>query len=369
MGNPYSSVSVSDYNTNPPSDDGSQTVANSVTWAKHKVKLGDPLKDAIENINTNILAAFLTNIGAVTTGKPSNYTALEADRGKLFKVTNETTITALAAATAGDGFINGALNSNATDVVTVTGSGSEKIGGEDNIFLYPGESIWWVCDGANNQILIDNRDKTRPGTIVFGVFSVAEPGYILCTGGTIGNSSSGATTAKEYTKKLFNKVKDCSPNNGTEDFDSNDSVTLPDMRGRALAGNDDLGGSSAGTVTAANADTLGGLVGTETQAASGSVGTTGSTSISEANLPSSATATLNGEFTSWDAGSLPSGGTTSCEIGTTNPPSASNNVTTVSYTLGSLGSGTGHTHSGGSFAGSPTNIVQPTFFCGAQIKL
>ena len=57
---PYTSVSISGYNSSPPPDDGSQTSANKVEWAKHKTKIGDPLKTLAEAINTNVLAAFAT---------------------------------------------------------------------------------------------------------------------------------------------------------------------------------------------------------------------------------------------------------------------------------------------------------------------
>ena len=69
--NPYSSVSISGYNSAPPPDDGSQTSANRVEWAKHKTKLNDPIKTLSEGINTQALAAFaalsLTDVTVVTT--------------------------------------------------------------------------------------------------------------------------------------------------------------------------------------------------------------------------------------------------------------------------------------------------------------
>lgn len=58
MSSPYTPVSVSGYNSSPPSDDGSEVASNQLTWAKHKTKLGDPLKIAIEAIDTNTAAAF-----------------------------------------------------------------------------------------------------------------------------------------------------------------------------------------------------------------------------------------------------------------------------------------------------------------------
>lgn len=82
--NPYSSVSISGYNSSPPPDDGSQTSANKVEWQKHKSKLTDPLKTLIESVNTNALAAF--NDLALQTAFISTTTATiaEADWGELY---------------------------------------------------------------------------------------------------------------------------------------------------------------------------------------------------------------------------------------------------------------------------------------------
>lgn len=66
MGTKYSTVTVSGYNSSAPSDDGSQTAANQVTWAKSKTKLGDPLKTAIESINTALVTALDSSVRAVT---------------------------------------------------------------------------------------------------------------------------------------------------------------------------------------------------------------------------------------------------------------------------------------------------------------
>lgn len=56
--NPYTSVSISGYNSSPPPDDGTTGANNTVKWTFHKSKLGDPIKTLSEAINTNVLAAF-----------------------------------------------------------------------------------------------------------------------------------------------------------------------------------------------------------------------------------------------------------------------------------------------------------------------
>lgn len=64
----YSSVTVSGYNSSPPPDDGSSGSDNQVTWAKIKTKLSDPVKTAVESINTNVASAFTASDAAWAAG-------------------------------------------------------------------------------------------------------------------------------------------------------------------------------------------------------------------------------------------------------------------------------------------------------------
>jgi len=61
--NPFTSPTISGYNTSPPSDDGSQTSANRVEWAKHKTKLSDPVKTLAEAGVSASNTAFATVAG------------------------------------------------------------------------------------------------------------------------------------------------------------------------------------------------------------------------------------------------------------------------------------------------------------------
>lgn len=54
----YSTPSISNYNDNPPSDDGSETADNEITWSKIKTELPDPIKDYADAINTAVANAF-----------------------------------------------------------------------------------------------------------------------------------------------------------------------------------------------------------------------------------------------------------------------------------------------------------------------
>ena len=56
--NPYTSQSISGFNSSPPPDDGSQSSANQVEWQKHIDKIGNPLKTLAEAIDAAVLSAF-----------------------------------------------------------------------------------------------------------------------------------------------------------------------------------------------------------------------------------------------------------------------------------------------------------------------
>lgn len=102
---------------------------------------------------------------------------------------------------------------------------------------------------------------------------VAPRCFLLTDGKTIGNASSGATSRSNAdTWKLFeylyNNISDSeAPVSGGRglyalaDFNANKTITLPDTRGRTIIGKDNMGGSTAGRITAAGAGITGTLLG------------------------------------------------------------------------------------------------------------
>lgn len=147
MANPYTSVSVSGYNADAPSDDGSAVASNQLNWSKHKTKLGDPLKTAVEAINSNVNTAFGKIFGTTITSKSSNYEITVADQGSFLEATSALTFTLPAAATAGNGFAIALIN-NSTGAVAVDGNSSETINGNTSYVLGQGEFILLTCDGS-----------------------------------------------------------------------------------------------------------------------------------------------------------------------------------------------------------------------------
>lgn len=73
--NPYSTQTIAGYNSSPPPDDGSKSSDNKLEWAKHKNKIGDPIKTLAEGINSQCLSAFGS---LVVTDDPAQETMIVA---------------------------------------------------------------------------------------------------------------------------------------------------------------------------------------------------------------------------------------------------------------------------------------------------
>lgn len=147
MANPYTTQTIANYNDNPPPDDGSQAATNEIKWSTHKDELADPIKTLAEAINTELLSAFALTFGQGIATHSTNYTVVAGDRGNFLSVTGTTTITLLAAATAGDGFPLGIINTG-SGIVTVDGNGAETINGNATVTLYPNDSAIITCNGT-----------------------------------------------------------------------------------------------------------------------------------------------------------------------------------------------------------------------------
>lgn len=146
---------------------------------------------------------------------------------------------------------------------------------------------WFVADGSiklrlttstNTQIFVGDNllvigassgggggSPVDPTTVlttgdfkmVYGTGTLS--GFVRCNGRTIGNASSGATErANADTSALFSFLWTNDSNlsvsggrgaSASADYAANKTITLPDCRGRALAGLDDMGNSAAGRLT------------------------------------------------------------------------------------------------------------------------
>ena len=88
-----------------------------------------------------------------------------------------------------------------------------------------------MIEGVRNS-----KNDPLIGQVVQMAHNDSTDDHLYCDGNTIGKVGSGATYEGEEYRVLFNKIKSLWTNAGTEDFDTGDTVKLPDLRGAFLRG-------------------------------------------------------------------------------------------------------------------------------------
>lgn len=202
---------------------------------------------------------------APVTSRAANTILALADQGKVFRATATFTQTLTAAATLGDGwYCFYKIDSGVT--ITFDPNAAETIDGAATRAVTGPAGLMIVCDGSNFHALGGSQQDAAPsiiptGTVTSYVGSSAPTGWVMLSGRTIGNGSSGGTErANADTETLFtllwNSMADAqapvSTGRGASaaaDFAANKTITLPDARGRGIFGKDDMGGTAANRVT------------------------------------------------------------------------------------------------------------------------
>jgi hypothetical protein len=157
MGTRYSSQTIVGYNATPPPDDGSQTAANELTWAKHKTKLGDPIKTLAEAINTALLAH--TDESTLDIG--SNTTTSLANHKRTLNVTGAFTITLADAATVAANYLVRVKNSHSAAITVDLDTPADTLDGAagGSISVPPGECIEFGTNaGADGYLVLSRVD-------------------------------------------------------------------------------------------------------------------------------------------------------------------------------------------------------------------
>lgn len=208
------------------------------------------------------------------------------------------------------------------------------------------------------------------GTMLMFCSTTAPSGWVRCNGRTIGNASSGATErANADTSALYtllwtaydNTVCPVSGGRGASaaaDYAANKTLGLPDLRGRALFGLDDMGNSAAGR--------LGTIITTPTT--NGASGGTETHTLTTSQIPShthgAGTLALSTDpghthniFTSTGANNTGQGisGNDNNTNGPTNTGSVAtggSHTHTISGSTGSAGTGGAHTNMPPAFLGT-----------------
>lgn len=244
-------------------------------------------------------------------------------------------------------FIVANTNTGAS-TVNVDGLGVKNIKGRDGVSdpsagdFVTGQAVSMFYDGTNFVVdggVAYSAAVIPTGTILDYAGTSAPSGYLLCYGQAVSR-----TTYAD----LFSLV-------GTA-FGSGDGSTtfnIPDCRGRAKVGLDNLGGSSANRITSANADSLNNTgFGSETDA--GTNGTSGATTLTTSQVPNLAVPIGTNSV------SVGGGGTFYGPAGVGGNSSSSLSTNT--------GGGGSHTHTGSTWTGTTGSNAQPSIALGAIIK-
>ena len=194
MGTKYPTQAATGYNATPPADDGTSVEANRITWAKHKTKLADPVKNLADAMNTALLAALDHSV--VDTAVNLTTTAIHHVR--TVNVTAAITVSLGDAATMAVGYVVSVKNSHSAAITIDLATGADTLNGSagGSISLSPEQILLFtVTTGADGYIHNVNQTnaeiqaaiKNVSGGIYFGRVNSA---------GTVVSGNSGFTVSK-----------------------------------------------------------------------------------------------------------------------------------------------------------------------------
>ena len=130
----YTSQTISNYNDDPPPDDGSAVAANQIKFSTVKDELADPIRVLAQAINTELLSAFSSLFLGNTENKATTFNVATTDDGTLFNCTAPLTVNLPPAVDAGEGFAVVIFN-NSGGTITIDGDSSETINGNATVTL------------------------------------------------------------------------------------------------------------------------------------------------------------------------------------------------------------------------------------------
>ena len=137
MGTKYASESISGYNAAPPPDDASTGEDNRLRWSNVKDKVGDPIKTALENIDTKLVNMADEAIRDVSTG----YAIVADDYNRTVRLATAGTVNLPDAASITAGFSATIFNAHTASITVGRTTGTDTINGTAaDITLEPNEA-------------------------------------------------------------------------------------------------------------------------------------------------------------------------------------------------------------------------------------
>ena len=258
MANPFTAPSLSGFNSNPPSDDASIQASNQLQWQKHIDKIGTPLKTYVDDVVTNVTAAFAKRLFNSVSGKTSDYTVVTPDDdGILFVFTGSgnNTLTLPTAASATADFTIAFLNLS-TGTLTIDGDASETVNAAATVTIRSGGSgvlkctgTQWYIEGFTGNLDLSNVSLT--GTTAQFNTALSDGSFATLAGTeTLTNKTltapvissivnTGTLTLPTSTDTLVGKA--------TTDTLTNKTLTSPTINGGTFSGGTDMAVADGGT--------------------------------------------------------------------------------------------------------------------------
>lgn len=210
MGTKYSTVTVSGYNATPPSDDGTVSEDNKIKWSTIKTKLPDPLKTAIEAVDSRLQTHF--NVGP--TALTSNTTIGASHYNQIIQVSGASvTLTLSDAATLAAGWYCRIVNTDSSNNVTIgRATAGDTINGSAanftltalhgiDVFVNAAATGFFIRSFVTNPATTDTAQTLSNKTLSSPVFSGTSSGTItgitdiaVADGGTGASTAAGART-------------------------------------------------------------------------------------------------------------------------------------------------------------------------------
>lgn len=233
---------------------------------------------------------------------------------------------------------------------------------KNGVTLFVGDNLLVVgaSSGGGGGSPVDPTTVMQTGQIALWYGTGVQSGFVRANGRSIGSSISSATErANADTQALYSFLWSADPNlavsggrgaSAAADWAANKNLALPDWRGRAIAGLDDMGNSAAGRLTASYFGTSGTVL--------GAAGGAESHTLLTAEMPNHThTLTDPGHTHTYTRGNIRgASGTSGTVVGDLTAGVATGSSTT-GITIANTGGGSAHKN------------VQPTMLATIYIKL